>query len=336
VSDLRLKRTGVLSIDQYVQNVGEVWSDIHPRRTVLDCALHVLDHASRLGEAVRKDDASDILKETAQTTNWLFGFVGRLNSRPKVFAWESVFDIRTSFSRMIWDKFPRLCPHCFERLCMAPGGKRTAIEIASEISGKCKYCLTQYPAVERRSELKTEEQRQQYHRRKREAEALRREVADNTSANRPRSLQKLEEMFHQLYKSTVAVLTIESIGFHLLEEAGEMARAVIDLYTTAKDSAEELKQRQLDLCDETAEVFAWMCSLTLKVQEGAKAFDKFRDKLVVDVVPSAGEGGHLADFTSLEKILWVEYKQKDGDRYRCPYCSQVLCVCKIKFRWEPE
>lgn len=334
MNDLRLNRLGVLSIDSYVENVESVWADIHPRRTVFDCALHVLDHASRLGEAVRKDDASDVLKETAQTTNWLFGFVGRLNASPKVFDWETVFDIPTSFSRMIWDKFPRLCPHCFERKFMVSNGSEAGRDIAADIHGKCMYCLVQYPAVERRSELETEEDREEYKSRKRAAEKLRREVAAGTVSNRPRTLKKMEEMFHELYRSNVAVLTIESIGFHLLEEAGEMARAVIDLYTPTNDNDDSLIQRQLDLCDETAEVFAWICSLTLKVQEQARSFDKYREKLVVDVVPGAGRGRRLADLASLEQILWIEYKEKDGDRYRCPYCRRVPCECRVTFGWE--
>src|SRR3989442_4278089 len=250
MTDLSLKRLGVLSIDQYVLNVAKVWTGIHPRRTVLDCALHSLNHASRLGDDLRNDVVSDILRETAHTANWLFGFVGRLNRGPKVFEWEKVFDIETSLSRMIWDKFPNLCPHCFERIYTTSNGRKSPNVIASAILGKCMHCLVQYPTVDKRSELKTREERQEYKKNKRKMEKSLRAVASSSLSKLPPTLKELEEMFHRIYKSNVAVLTIESIGFHLLEEAGELARAVIDLYTSSLDTDEDIKVRQGDLCDE--------------------------------------------------------------------------------------
>ena len=121
MKDRGLETLGTLSVDDYVEIVKEVWRRIHPRRTVLDYVLHVLDHASKLGEAIRRDDADLILKEIAETTNWLFGFVGKLNDQKN--GWESRLNIPTKLSEMIWTKYPSLCPHCFQRIFIANDGK---------------------------------------------------------------------------------------------------------------------------------------------------------------------------------------------------------------------
>lgn len=67
-----LRKRASLSVDGYVGIVRDVWVDSHTQRTALDYALHVFDHASKLGEAIRKDQLDRIFDELAELTNWLF------------------------------------------------------------------------------------------------------------------------------------------------------------------------------------------------------------------------------------------------------------------------
>jgi NTP pyrophosphatase (non-canonical NTP hydrolase) len=325
LTDQRLEKLGVLSVDDYVRTVTDVWKEIHPRRTVVDYTLHVLDHASKLGEAIRRDDADLILRETAETTNWLFGLVAKLNDDKT--GWQKGFNISTKFSRMIWDKYPNLCPHCFHRIYVLNKGKKAAEDIVADIKGKCKYCLSDYPRVEERSTEQKSELNQLY-------EGELRRYAQKTLKKIPGSLQEMEAMFHSIYGSNTALATLESIGFHILEEAGEMGRAVIDIYTD-KSSNGLLENEQQNLCNEIAEVFSWLCSLTLKVRAGAKTFDKYRNKLVSYALP--GEGvEELAKDVELEKILWITYRNRENKQYECRYCRKSICTCKLKFAWEKQ
>ena len=317
----------MLSVDDYVDIVRVVWKEVHPQRTVVDFVLHVLDHASKLGEAIRKEDVSSILKEIAQTTNWLFGLVGRLNDDKA--GWEKRLT-GPKFSHMIWNKYPNLCPHCFERIYISKEGKTEAKTIARGIKRKCRHCLIDYPKVETRSsdgngQSNTGKLKQL------SKDALR-DYARSTLKEIPHSLQEMETMFHDIYTSSVALATVESIGFHLLEETGEMGRAVIDIYSKWKDTDLPEKEKLSSLSDEIAEVFAWLCSLTLKVREQAARFDKYDKKLTSPKLPSEDKG--LADSVGLEKILWVEFRDEKTEQYRCPYCESPVCGCKVLFAWD--
>jgi len=338
--DNKLNNLGILKADDYVAIVRQVWGDIHPRRTTIDYLLHVLDHASKLGEAIRRDDAHCILRETAETTNWLFGFVAKLNDKKK--GWERVLNVEVPLSRMIWGKYPNLCPHCFERVYVSQKGRKSGKTIAADIVGKCKYCLPDYPKVEIRAEGESAEY-----------EALRvragkklKIYAEQTAAKRPKTLKEIEEMFQRIYHSNVALSTIESIGFHALEEAGEIGRAVIDAYTRKKEEPEDLEEKRQALCDEIAEVFSWLCSLTLKVQMGATTFDRYRSDIQPEIKPrlppeTTQSEGVLANKIGLEEILWITYRNPRTRRYGCPYCGKKKarrpsypCKCSVTFAWE--
>jgi NTP pyrophosphatase (non-canonical NTP hydrolase) len=331
-----LEKFGELKIDDYVDIVRNVWTNIHPRRTVIDYALHVFDHASKLGEAIRKKDADLILTEIAETLNWLFAFVAKLNDFKT--GWENKLNIKTNFSRMIWDKYPNICPHCFERIYILNNHKITTnvSKIAIEIKGKCKYCLVDYPKVEERSITIMADSTQNYDQLKRLSKKELRNYAQKTLEEIPNSLQGMETMFHKIYESNTALTTLEGIGFHLLEETGEMGRAVIDIYTN-KRTDKSLEEKHHDLCDEVAEVFGWLCSLTLKVRDEAKTFDKYRNRLVTYVLPlKANKSEKLADYIGLEEILWLTYRNEKNKQYTCPYCKFTICKCELEFAWEKK
>jgi NTP pyrophosphatase (non-canonical NTP hydrolase) len=279
-----------------------------------------------LGEAIRRDDADLVLKEIAETANWLFGLVGKLNDNKT--GWESRLNIEIKLSGMIWNKYPGLCSHCFERMYISSRGKKAAKSIVPNIKGKCKHCLTDYPKVEERSTTQTNYSESEQLKRLCRNEL--RNYAHHTLKEIPKSLREMEIMFHNIYESNTALATLESIGFHLLEEAGEMGRAVIDIYTDkSKDMPNEEKY---SLCDEIAEIFAWLCSLTLKVRNQAKTFDKYQSRLISYTLPSQYK--KLADSVGLEEILWVTYRNEKTKQYHCPYCKSPVCSCRLQFAWE--
>lgn len=322
-----IRKLGILGVDDYVDTVREVWTTIHTRRTVIDYALHVLDHASRLGEAVRLDEPDRILDEIAETANWLFGFVAKLNDEKG--GWEQAFNIPTKLSRMVWGKYPGFCPHCFERLYMVRRGRGSTEEIAAEIWAKCRYCLADYPRVEYRAKAR------EYRQLEERAHAKRVDIARATETEIPSSLRELERMFHTIYESNVAISTPESIGFHILEETGEMARAVIDLYTNKPNDPKGIVRRRVDLCDEVAEVFAWLCSLTAKVRAHVESIDRYGEELNPSRLPGAKREG-LAKKVGLEEILLLRHLDDKGKEYRCDYCRSRPCVCELTFAWERE
>lgn len=315
-----LSKPGTLSVDDYVGIGRYVWADSHTRRTTLDYALHVFDHASKLGEAIRKDELNKIFDELAELTNWLFGFVAKLGDEKS--GWEAVFNIDTKFSDMIWGKYPGICCHCLEREYRVT---RQLPKKPFEPYKKC-VCLTHYPNIENRDDREEiKQKRREFAKRKR------------IMKSKPETLASMEKMFREIYKSNVSVWTIESIGFHLLEEVGEIGRSLIDLYTIRKPNKKKASVKQIkgNLCDEIAETFSWICSLTAKLKQLFTSTDKYYEDSIVKVT---GHKLDLAETIELELALWKRYRDPDRHVYRCPYCGQSRCTCfrdkKIIFAWE--
>lgn len=306
----RLETRGVLGVDDYVNIVRYVWAPIHERRTTLAYAFHLFDHASKLGEAIRKDELNEIFGEIAELTNWLFGFVAKLNDNKS--GWEALFNIETPLSCMIWDKYPWSCCHCLERRYLSTG------QLPKRPLKKC-VCLMDYPRVEHRRDRAI-------------AKEARRKFAEDNKSYMPSTLGETEEMFHTIYGANVSIWTIESIGFHLLEEVGEIGRALVDLFTL-RGETQEPGITKADLCDEIAETFSWICSLTLKLRQLFKPTDKYYRALMKSDTPTSLE---LAETIRLEWALWLKYRDSNTQRYRCPYCNNSPCTedSIITFAWE--
>ena len=307
-----------MSVDTYVKIVPDVWVDFHERRTTLDYALHLFDHASKLGEAIRKDELDIIFDELAELTNWLFGFVAKLGGKKS--GWEAAFNIRTKFSHMIWAKYPGTCCHCLERAYRVTGQMP---EKSYQPYKKC-TCLINYPGVEYREDRE-------------EIKKERREFAKRIKDAKPTTLVGMEKMFHEIYEANVSVWTIESVGFHLLEEVGEIGRSLIDLYTTRGSSNQSLtsiETREDNLCDEIAETFSWTCSLTAKLKQLFKPTDDYYKSMVMEKKMAP----NLAKTIHLEWAIWKKYRDPSTYCYRCTYCGHSPCTCykdkKIRFAWE--
>jgi len=311
---IKLKKLNVLSVDDYVNVVRDIWTPIHNRRTTLGYAFHLFDHASKLGEAIRKEKLNQIFSEIAELTNWLFGFVAKLNDKKS--DWEALFNIDMPLSDMIWAKYPWSCGHCVERKYLATG------DLPKRLIKKC-VCLMDYPRVEYRNDRD-------------EAKQARRQFAEKNKPYMPSTLGKIEEMFHAIYGANVSVWTIESIGFHLLEEVGEIGRALVDLFTLRGEN-QEPTSANTDLCDEIAETFSWICSLTLKLRELFKPSDEYYEDLMKDLMKSKEVGQFkLAETIHLEWALWLKYRDDKTHLYTCPYCDHSPCTedPDITFAWE--
>jgi len=298
--------------------VRDVWVDFHDVRITLDYALHVFDHASKLGEAIRKDELDITFDELAELTNWLFSLVAKLGGNKP--GWESVFNINTKLSDMIWAKYPGICCHCLERNYSLKGKMP---EQPYKPYQRCE-CLINYPGVEYRHDRE-------------EIKQKRRDFARRVRFAKPKTLAGMEKMFSTIYEANVAVWTIESIGFHLLEEVGELGRALIDLYTFRIEDEKGstlIKTKKDSLCDEIAETFSWICSLTAKLRQLFKSTDDYYKSLVR--VKEAET--NLAQTIHLEWAIWKKYRHPDSYKYRCTYCGNSPCTCRedkhVRFAWE--
>lgn len=68
---------------------------------------------------------------------------------------------------------------------------------------------------------------------------------------RPVSLADWEKMFHRIYGNVNTIVMTSAIGFHLMEEVGEVAKAL-------------RSPNHIGLDEEIADVFAWIIALSMK------------------------------------------------------------------------
>jgi len=74
-------------------------------RRVVSCAG---PHASKLGEALRRELYDDAGHEAGRVAVWLISFVAKLQDDSKK-GHDLLFNITTPLSQMIWNKYPNCC-----------------------------------------------------------------------------------------------------------------------------------------------------------------------------------------------------------------------------------
>lgn len=154
---------------------------------------------------------------------------GVLVDIPDTFAWLSAFTSRVgSLEEMTWSKYPGACPYCLvEENCVCLGGKPSLSD------------------EEHETKLKALRENKIY---------------------QPKTLNAWQEMFGRIYGRANKIQSLDQVGFHLMEEVGEVAKAF------RLQSSQELKE-------ELADVFAWLMGLTIKCSD------------------LTGENYHLSDIT---------------------------------------
>ena len=221
--------------------------------------LRVVEEAGQLAEALRTQRVSRLRDDDvlADPLAWLFAFANRLG---------------LNLGEVAWSKFPAVCPYCvvgqadFEALARTTEPRRTRNE-GQGVMSTCHCPIDQQPSYDE-IQLLIEPFR------------LRRDL-------KPVTLYDWQLMFREIYFEQHARREdLDQLGYHLVEELGEVAR--------------EVRSRNFDACKlETADVFSWLLSLGTKAGEGI-----------------------MGELFSIEDVLWRVY-QGVCKRCRAMPCSCV-------------
>lgn len=317
-----------VTLDDYADDIQTVWNRLDSERSIYDTWLHTVNHVARFGEAVRRGRYRLLLDELADTVMWFLTFVGKLKQSPKAriieIDEEYLLYTSKSLTDIVWGKYPNICPVCFFR-------HYKTVTTKDELVGRKCDCLLYSREVETRNELLsvTDEDKQKMEKQKK-VEAL------NTYASLPkhrrvRKVGDLQNMFEQIYRANIDILTLESLSFHLLEEVGEVSDALIRVYTYKEKSnySEDYPQRIANLESELADVVSWIFAICLKVKYLCYAYDELaRAAYPQPVAPAPGVVSLGINFW---EILWRRYGHPDGKSLWCPICGERICQCKVAF-----
>jgi hypothetical protein len=161
---------------------------------------------SAMGEAIRRMHFADLMHSAAHAFCWMCSFVLACNR-----AKGTVFELIESFSDLVACKYPLVCKHCRQRFCQC--NPKTMDGMTNKAA---KYRL------------------------------LLSDRAKLGPAPNSYDLSLWLNVFDEIYGQHIHMLTLESIGFHFLEEAGEELTAIRGLV-----QLENVLQAELDGINES-------------------------------------------------------------------------------------
>jgi NTP pyrophosphatase (non-canonical NTP hydrolase) len=343
------------SIDDYFSDSLWIWQRDAEERTVFDLWLHVVDHCSRLVEAVRKERPKEVIDDLANTFMWFLSFIAQTHQSKNEL--DKHFRLNTMPSDIIWNKYPARCPACFDFSISQMIGAETSEDAERLISEKHASIRQEVIDLAAKSEIESpvvckclsrigfaEERHNTYKKINKQFDEFRLIYANETNkqGKKVTGIQALEDMFEKVFGNAYEVFNIQNIAFHLLEEVGEVTQSIKDLYTydyKREPFTPELQAyRTKKFEEELADVFSWIFALMLKIRrvyyrDAQAYFETLIPKnLPITVNFNFLEKIHLAD------IIWSKYgSDKDGNALPTLYCTGCFdapCSCERDLRIE--
>lgn len=276
------------TIDDYVGAFKKVYGALDGRRSVEQIWLQVVEEASNVAEAVRELNYVDVVSHLANTFCWICGLVAKCRRETS-----SSFHFTDDFSSIVWRKYPAKCPLCDANPCQ---------------------CLIKKREIDQR---KPEEKMQIYERIRKKAQ---RSIDD-----RIKHLDRLVNMFEDIFGPSYFVMPIEEITFHFTEEVGEVAEQIRELGALEKSTikgndrgCEKLRIIR-EFQKELADVFSWMCGILIKLNYMIKNVYQIQ----IDFHRSEGTYNKI-EFSEILKKYYVR-----GKTLVCRTCKQSPCDIKM-------
>ena len=174
------------TINEWLDIFQKLYEKVDSNRTPVEMWIAATAHFSAIGEAIRRMHFANLMYSAAHAFCWMCSFVLACR-RSK----GTVFGLNESFSDIVTCKYPLVCGHCQETYCHCNPKKMDA---EANKAGRYREILDK-----------------------------RKMLGDAPGAY---SVSQWLKTFGNIYGQNIHMLTLESIGFHFLEEAGEELTAI--------------------------------------------------------------------------------------------------------------
>jgi len=305
------------SIKKWSEMFSELYSQADSKRTPEQMWIAVMAHTSSIGENIRKVAFKELLNSAAHTFCWLCSFVNKCNTFQN-----DIFSINENLSEIVSLKYPMVCGHCISDICQCNPEKMDA--------RKNKSALYQELFKRRKDILKSV---------------------------KTYSFKTWKEIFRRIYSGRVHIQTLESIGFHFLEEIGETAFCVRKLGQLRKVTDHPKTEIDLDFLNELSTVkgivenYDYNKNLVKEIDYSSTEPKMLKARVVEAKMGLIGEIGDSfswfctilnkldsisksifnrperhPEFPKLDEVLTNKYFGVD-DNPRCPHCQRKPCEC---------
>ena len=175
-----------MNIVWWMGSFEKIYATTDKNRSPVEMWVAVTSHCAEIGEAIRSMNFSELMCAAAHTFCWMCSFVLKCRSTDA-----HVFEVDESFPSIVTAKYPDVCGHCLKKPC---GCNPEEIDKHKDKGVRYRDII-----VRRKDLHQLPEQR---------------------------SVPEWLNMFRWIYGQQIHLLTLESIGFHFLEEAGEELKAL--------------------------------------------------------------------------------------------------------------
>jgi len=305
------------SINDWMKLFKNLYSVADSERTPEQMWIAVMAHSSTIGESIRKVAFESLLRSAAHTFCWLSSFVNKCNALSE----DDVFSISESLPGIVSLKYPGVCGHCLGQPCVCDPVK-----------------------MEERKDKPAAYTELLIHRNM------------NLSSYESYSIEKYKTMFGHIYAGRGHIQTLESQGFHFLEEVGEAAicvRQISQLRKISQDSHAQINSaflKKLSRVDAIVKEYAEN-KLEGKIDYSVKDPSMLKARVVeakMGLVVEIGDSfswfcallnkldaisrsiwdrpEEHEELKPIEQVLREEYIGEDG-KARCPSCKKSPCQC---------
>jgi NTP pyrophosphatase (non-canonical NTP hydrolase) len=307
MSELEILKKGMMvkdnlvkySIDDWEREFEDIYGYVDQERSPSDMWLLLMEDASKVAEALRKEAYYDALNALAHTFNWTCAFISRCRKRDN----DLGMNINNSLSNIIWNKYPNLCSLCGRERCVCPVRRQELEELTKE---------------EKNQKLKEIEKDL--------------DIARHRTEYKSKTLDGFTDMLSRIYKGAHYQLTIEAIAFHFMEEVGEVSTAIRKLRESSQMlSPEEFEKKKSSLTKELekelADVISWTMSLIHKLDYILGAGANYVNNPITKNKKEKNEKIPQTVNLKLSEVLWTAFQTPDGNTLYCPKCENRPCKC---------
>jgi len=289
-----------MQLDDYVRVVPQIYGRHDQDRSIWDVWCHTLHHGAAVAERIRKNVPPEkLFTEIADFALWLFTVIqklsGGLGSRKSSSETpvESLIRVANNCSDLVWYRYPGVCHVCHARRTAGPAAQ---VDMANPCD--CDWQL---------KDLRDKETKRS------DSKALQ-EFGRANRKRKPKTIDDWQALFGHIFREKLRGLSKLEIGFHLLEELGEVSDAMVRMYSYTEGNFRrgEPNWRLARLEGQIADVFSWLFALVEKLN---------------DAEAVAPDGTRIR----LSEIIWQRYGSERLRSFRCPVCNQGVCTCRLVF-----
>lgn len=278
------------SMNQWQRHFEKIYGERNKGKDPEIIWFRVLENASKVAENLRRYEYGNAFIYLSHMFCWTLGFCSLIERRVE---------------EIVWKKYPYVCPYCRKD--------------KEEVFKSC-TCAGQRREIE---ETPTHEKERMIN------EEILTHFRTHFSDRKPRKLDDWVHMFDEIYGNVNYSASIEHIGFHLMEEVGEVGRVlrrskeyerrVAEGFEKGTDINKARKQYEVDLDYEIADVFSWTCALISKISSIIDAVENYENETIKVTWPRRRPVEFRPPSATLSSFIFSEYGKG------CPNCQQVTC-----------